>query len=139
LRLDYKAPSLVTIPGNSNASGNVHFLENKQLFPQGVLRCFWISGVKEGESRGNHAHWKESQLLVAVTGRVDVHVSGQDGKQHHFMLKDPSTGLFIPPLNWIKILFSDDAVLLGLGDLPFSENDFIRDQDHFGRLQKENS
>jgi hypothetical protein len=138
VRLEYKAPSLVTIPGNSNESGSVHFLENTELFPQGVHRCFWISKVKAGESRGNHAHWEESQILVAVTGSLVVNVLGLDGSKNTFTLEGAGVGLFIPPLNWIEILFSSDAVLLGLGDRVYSEIDFIRDQDHFGSLQKGN-
>jgi hypothetical protein len=139
LKLEYRAPSLVTILGNSNESGSVHFWENAELFPQGILRCFWISGVREGESRGNHAHWEESQVLVAVNGSVEVRVSGLDGSAHTFSLQSAGSGLLVPPLNWIQILFSSDAVLLGLSDLAYSESDFIRDKDHFERLQKGNS
>lgn len=139
VRLEYRPPSVITIPGNSSESGSVHFLENAELFPQGVHRCFWISGVKEGESRGNHAHWEECQVLVAVNGSLEVRVSGLDGSASTFSLQSPGIGLLVPPLNWIQILFSSDAVLLGMGDRAYSEIDFIRDRHHFERLQKENS
>lgn len=136
VKLAYKAPSLVTIPGNSTESGSVHFLENTQLFPQGVLRCFWISNVKAGESRGNHAHWEESQILVAINGSLEVNIAGLDGSVSMYKLESAGTGLFIPPLNWIEILFSSDAVLLGLGDRAYSEIDFIREKEQFASLQQ---
>ncbi|HSF52627.1 MAG TPA: FdtA/QdtA family cupin domain-containing protein [Algoriphagus sp.] len=137
-RSNYQAPRLIPIPGNVNDNGSVHFWENSQLFPQGVLRCFWISGVKVGEPRGNHAHWEESQVIVALTGKLDIKVEGIDGTHITFHLEGSGTGLYIPPLNWIEIRFSSDAVLLGLGDRVFSEEDYIRDHHYFGSLQKGN-
>lgn len=134
-RLEYHAPWQIEIPGHVNESGSVHFWENFQLFPHGVLRCFWISGVKEGESRGNHAHWQESQVVVAIAGKLEIKVIGLDGNTTVFILEKPGVGLFVPPLNWIEIHFSADAVLLGLGDRAFSEADYIRDKNYFGSLQ----
>jgi len=131
----YHPPQLIEIPGNSTENGSVHFWENVRLFPQGILRCFWISGVKESESRGNHAHWQESQVLVALAGKLHVKVTGTTGTESVFVLEEPCKGLLVPPLNWVEIHFSVDAVLLGLGDRVFSENDYIRDKKYFGSIQ----
>ncbi len=136
MELVYQAPRFIEIPGNVSESGTVHFWEDAGLFPNGILRCFWISNVKAGESRGNHAHWQESQVIVALAGKVEVKSEGVDGSKAEFTLDNPGKGIFVPPLNWIEIRFSEDAVLLGLGDLVFREEDFIRDKDYFGRLQK---
>lgn len=133
--LSYQVPREIQIPGHGNAGGSVHFWENDQLFPKGVSRCFWISGVKEGETRGNHAHWHESQVLVAIAGKLEINVSGIDGNTKTFILTTPGVGLFVPPLNWVEIRFSADAVLLGLGDHVFSEADYIRDKNYFGTLR----
>jgi len=138
VKLEYQTPRYIEIPGNINGSGSVHFWENSLLFPNGILRCFWISRVKEGESRGNHAHWEESQVIVAVSGGLEISVDGVDGSNAVFTLEGPGLGLFVPPLNWVSIRFSSDAVLLGLADRAFSEQDFIRDKDYFGSLQKGN-
>ena len=138
VKLAYQAPRLIDIPGNVSDSGSVHFWENAGLFPKGILRCFWISGVKAGESRGNHAHWQESQVIVALNGKLEIKLEGLDGAAMEFILEDAGRGVFVPPLNWIEIRFSDDAVLLGLGDHVFIEEDFIRDKNYFGGLQKGN-
>ncbi len=138
VRLAYQAPRFIEIPGNASDSGSVHFWENAGLFPQGIQRCFWISQVKAGESRGNHAHWRESQVIVAMKGKLDILSEGLDGVERGFTLEEPGLGVFLPPLNWIEIRFSEDAVLLGLGDHAFDEEDFIRDKNYFGSLQKGN-
>lgn len=138
VKLAYQEPRLIDIPGNVSDSGSVHFWENTGLFPKGILRCFWISGVKPSESRGNHAHWQESQVIVAVSGKLEIRLEGLDGTSMEVTLEDAGRGIFVPPLNWIEIRFSNDAVLLGLGDHVFLEEDFIRDKDYFGSLQKGN-
>lgn len=132
----FQAPRIIDIPGQVNSAGSVHFFESNPIFPQGVPRCFWISGVKSGETRGNHAHWEESQVLVALAGKLEINVRGLDGSIQTFYLQDAGKGLLVPPLNWLEIRFSEDAVLLGLGDRVFSEEDYIRDFDYFGNLQK---
>ena len=137
-KTDYSAPILIEIPGQVKANGAVHFWENASLFPHGVQRCFWITGVKEGETRGNHAHWKESQVIVALAGRLVVRIEGMDGRTTQFELHEPGKGILVPPLNWVEVRFSPDAVLLGLSDRAFSEEDYIRDKDYFGNLQKGN-
>jgi hypothetical protein len=136
--IDYFPPLLIEIPGQVRENGAVHFWENASLFPNGVQRCFWISGVKEGETRGNHAHWKESQVIVALSGKLSIKVEGIDGGCNRFELDEPGKGVFVPPLNWVEVSFSSTAVLLGLSDRAFSEEDYIRDKNYFGNLQKRN-
>jgi dTDP-4-dehydrorhamnose 3,5-epimerase len=70
------------------------FWENLTLFPQGIQRCFWISEVADGETRGNHAHLEESQVLVPVAGKVEVEIVGINGKVANFKLERNDQGLF---------------------------------------------
>lgn len=133
--MEYHPPQLIEIPGHIKESGAVHFWENDRIFPNGILRCFWILGVKERESRGNHAHFQETQVIVALVGKLHIKVTGIRGNESVFVLEEPNKGLLIPPLNWVEIHFSVDAVLLGLGDRFFSEEDYIRDKKYFGSLQ----
>jgi hypothetical protein len=126
------------MPGGISPSGRLHYWENKALFPNGILRCFWISEVGEGETRGDHAHYKESQVLIAVAGKVRVEVETLAKETLTFDLSDPGEGVFVPPMNWVKVHFSPGAVVLGLSNREFSEEDYIRDKSHFGTLQNEN-
>lgn len=129
-------PVQMSIPGVIGESGSVHFWEDKLLFPNGILRCFWITGVAEGVSRGSHAHWQESQVILAVNGSVEVRVVSVDGKVHHFVLSDPSQAVYVPPLNWVEVHCSTGAVVLGLSDREFSEEDYIRDKAYFEKLRE---
>lgn len=136
--LIHQDPFPIRLPGESTPTGELHFWENEKLFPQGIKRCFWISKVKEGETRGNHAHWKESQVLVAMSGSLMIEVENIKGEKWDFLLSGSGNGLFIPPMNWVVVRFSPDAVLLGLSDLAFSEEDYIRDRSYFGSLESKN-
>jgi hypothetical protein len=130
-------PFLFLMPGTSNTSGELHYFENTDLFPNGIKRCFWVSGVQEGEKRGNHAHKKEAQVVVAISGFIEVKVEDAQGKNWIFSLSGAGNGLFIPPLHWVEVSFSLNSVLLGLSNLEFSEEDFIRNYDDFRKLGKE--
>ncbi len=129
-------PYLISLPGEKSDSGNLNFCENQSLFPNGIQRNFWITNVDEGSTRGNHAHWEESQLLVALHGVVSIIVESAAGKAYTFELNSPSMGLFVPPLHWISVKFTVDAVLLGMSDQEFSEADYIRDKHYFESLSE---
>lgn len=133
--VQYEAPKLINIPGLQDSSGDLRFWDDKNLFPQGIQRCFWITQVSQGVFRGQHAHWQESQLIVSLAGNLELSVEGLDGKRLTFQLLKPDLGIFIPPLNWVSVSFSSDAVLLGLSDRAFQESDYIRDLDTFRQLQ----
>ncbi|WP_051287109.1 sugar 3,4-ketoisomerase [Algoriphagus mannitolivorans] len=132
----FRKAELITLPGTGDALGKLHFWENKDLFPRGILRCFWITEVKEGLPRGSHAHYLESQVLVALAGKLKVRVEGLDQSVLEFELSKANYGVYVPPMNWVDVWFEDGAVLLGLSDREFSENDYIRDKGNFESLQK---
>ncbi|WP_296705562.1 FdtA/QdtA family cupin domain-containing protein [Algoriphagus sp.] len=131
-------PYIIDLPGHSSESGNLSFWDNLELFPSGIQRCFWISKVKKGETRGNHAHQLESQVIISLVGILRVEVTTLVGEMLWFTLDSSSKGLFVPPLNWISISFSEDSILLGLCDRAFSEEDYIRDKKDFDNYQKRN-
>jgi hypothetical protein len=131
-------PYLIKIPGQFSESGDLRFWENEQLFPSGIKRCFWISKVKKGETRGNHAHYQESQVIVCLHGVLKIMVTTMDGEVLYFTLESSSIGLYVPPLNWMSVSFSEDAILLGLCDKVFSEGDYIRDKEDFDNYKKRN-
>lgn len=132
-----QSPYLVQLSGESKASGDLHFWEDSDLFPDGIQRCFWITNVAANETRGNHAHWKESQVLVALAGKLFIEIHSVAGVQFSFSLSSPGKGLFVPPLHWIIVRFFPESVLLGMSDMQFSEEDYIRDKDYFETLKKQ--
>ncbi len=132
-------PYLLELPGEKSEGGSLNFWENMTLFPNGIQRCFWITKVDEKTSRGNHAHWQESQVLVALSGNAIVIVESAAGEINTFTLDSPALGLFVPPLHWVSVSFSAETVLLGMSDLEFSEEDYIRDKKYFESLKEQYS
>jgi hypothetical protein len=136
LKKFFRRAELIAVPGSKDDHGQLNYMENQKYFPNKILRSFWISGVAKGEIRGSHAHFKESQVIVAVSGELWVRVEGLDQSVTEFHLSKPDEALFVPPLNWVEVSFGAKAVLLGLSDREFSEKDYIRDKNDFVSLQK---
>ena len=59
--------------------GNLTPIEGGLDVPFEIKRVFYQYDVPGGESRGAHAHIKDQQFLIAVSGAFDVFVD--DGKK----------------------------------------------------------
>ena len=101
-----------------------------------VQRSFLVYNVPNAELRGEHAHRRCGQFLMAVKGSVRVVVD--DGSQREeFILDRPNLGLHLPPMTWgIQYRYSEDAVLLVLASDPYDPADYIRDYDEFVALAR---
>lgn len=97
-------------------------------------RCFWVYAVPNQQIRGEHAHRRCAQFLVAVTGRLRV-VADDGERREEFWLDRPNLGLYLPPMTWgIQYGYSEDAVLMVLASDPYEPQDYIRDYAEFQRL-----
>ena len=94
-------------------------------------RYFLVYDVPTAETRGEHAHLKCHQFLIAVKG--SVHVVADDGNvREEFVLDRNNLGLHLPPMTWgIQYRYSHDAVLLVFASDYYDPNDYIRDYDKF--------
>jgi len=102
-------------------------LEENHNVPFDIRRVFYIYATKAGVNRGEHAHYKTKQLLVAVAGSCRVTLC--DGHtEKTYTLDTPDTGLFQDALIWGSMHdFSPDCVLMVLADTYYREDDYIRD------------
>ncbi|MCU0754647.1 MAG: WxcM-like domain-containing protein [Xanthomonadales bacterium] len=111
--------------------------EFEQSVPFAVKRYFLVFDVPSKEVRGEHAHRRCHQFLVAVRGSLSVVVD--DG--HHsteVTLDDPTLGLYMPPMIWgVQYRYSEDAVLLVFASERYERDDYIRDYDEFRRLSQD--
>ena len=111
--------------------GSLVALEAMKNIPFEVKRVYYIFGVPENEERGFHSHNKLEQILVCVSGSVEIVVS-TPGEEEAVLLDDPEKGLYIGPMVWrIMRNFSKDAVLLVLASEHYDEADYIRDKDMY--------
>ena len=116
--------------------GNLTPIEGGLDIPFEIKRVFYQYDVPGGESRGAHAHIKDQQFLIAVSGAFEVFVDDGVNKKV-FTLNRPYYGLLVPPGIWsAEQEFSSGSVCLVLTDNGFDAEDYIRDYDEFINYKK---
>lgn len=107
--------------------------------PFAIRRYFLVFDVPSAETRGEHAHRRCEQFLIAARGSLRVTVD--DGRdREEFVLDHPALGLHLPPMVWgIQDRYSADAALLVLASDYYDPADYIRDYREFLELAKSRS
>lgn len=115
----------------NGASGVLTPIECEQDIPFDVKRLYYIYNVSDNKVRGKHSHKKLHQILICLSGSVDVRIENFFGEKV-YTLNNPSVGLYIGPDNWREMYnFTENAVLLVLASDHYTEEDYIRDYDSF--------
>lgn len=125
--------ALINLPSFSDMRGNLVALEHLSDLPFFPKRSFLVYGVSGDKVRGEHAHKKCEQFLIAISGTLSVVVD--DGlNRSEVVLDEPNQGIYIPPGIWgVQYQFSKDAVLLVYASHSYEEDDYIRNYDDFLR------
>lgn len=107
--------------------GSLAAIEFASQCPFMPKRLFMVHGVPNKSVRGEHAHYRCHQFLIAASGSLTVSVD--DGNNRGSVVLDsPCKGLYLPPLTWgSQYQFSSDAVLLVLASHGYDDADYIRD------------
>jgi hypothetical protein len=115
--------------------GNLVPIESNYDVPFHIKRIFYVYGVKNQDDRGKHAHYKTKQVLICLSGKVEVLVN--DGvKEKKYLLESPQQALYIPEMIWDEQIYhSEDTVLLVLSNMKYEPNDYINDFDTFKNLK----
>jgi len=115
----------------SDDRGKLISLEAECDVPFPIRRVYYLYSTEIGVSRGNHAHRRLKQLMIAVHGSVNVRTECRLGV-HETKLDKPNIGLYLEGLTWRTLYnFSKDAVILVLTDMPYDENDYFRSYEQF--------
>jgi dTDP-4-dehydrorhamnose 3,5-epimerase-like enzyme len=122
--------SKILFPMYEEDNGVLCVYECGSHVPFNIQRVFTIS-ARAGDTRGEHAHKKCSQLLICVTGNIRVWCdNGSTLSQYD--LNDMGMGLIVPPGIWAKQEYTtDNAVLMVLCDRNYEVDDYIRDYNEF--------
>ena len=130
---------LVSLPTVQAARGDLTALELPQIVPYEVKRIFLVHHVSDLEIRGEHAHKKCWQFLIAAAGSITGDVT--DGKiKETFLLDNPAQGLLIPPLVWgTQYNYSSDGSLLVLASEKFDPEDYLHNFEEFLEYRELNS
>ena len=119
--------------------GNLIPIESELDIPFNIKRVFYVYGVKNQNDRGKHSHYKTKQLLICLSGKIEV--TCDDGKKRKkYTLSKPNEAVYIPEMIWDEQKYiSEDSVLLVLSNTHYDPNDYIEDYDEFKRLTNENN
>jgi dTDP-4-dehydrorhamnose 3,5-epimerase-like enzyme len=105
--------------------------------PFAPLRFFMVFDVPGREIRGEHAHRRCHQFLIAARGSLAVVVDDGTAREE-IPLEAPTVGLYVPPMVWaVQYKYSPDALLLVFASDAYDPDDYIRDYDEFlGALRR---
>ena len=121
---------LIEIPKIHDRRGNLSVIEGETI-PFTSKRVYYLYDVPSGSKRGGHAHKKQQEFLIALSGSFDVIL--KDGKSIETVtLNKPNVGLLIVDGIWRELRnFSSGAVCLVLASGEFDEDDYIREYKKF--------
>ena len=101
-----------------------------------IKRVYYIHNNSANLTRGFHAHKELKQLMVCITGSVEVEIhNGTDVDVHHLDRHDK--GLLIDFPAW-RVLrnFSQDALVMVFASEVFIEDDYIKNYEEFLEYSK---
>ena len=127
------AEKIIKFEIHSNSTGNLCVYETGEKVPFDIKRIFTVT-AKKNEIRGNHSHKICQQLLVCVSGEIEV--ACDDGlNQRIYRLSEMSKGLLIPAGIWASQKYIHaDSVLMVLCDQSYDQCDYIFDYEEFKKL-----
>ena len=103
--------------------------------PFDVKRVYYIFDTTPGTVRGKHAHHKNRQMLICVSGSCVISCEMPDGTKSDHLLNWPDKGLLVEGMVWHEMKeFSKDAILLVLASEHYDEGDYIRDYGQFKKI-----
>ena len=113
---------VIELPRITDQRGSLTVIEGGQHIPFEIKRVFYLYDVSASAVRGAHAHKTLHQLLVCVTGSLDVRANE---KAYH--LSVPWEGLYIPPMTWVDVFnFAPGSICLVLCSEKYDESDYYR-------------
>lgn len=124
-------PRIISMNLKEETRGSLGFVDQLTELPFKIERVYWLWDVPEQEVRGGHAHKSSQQLIICTNGEIEVSLESQDGKLEEYLLDTPGIGLYIPPLWWGNMVFSNNATMIGLASDQYDESDYIRNKEEF--------
>lgn len=119
--------------------GNLRVLNVERETGMSIKRVFWVSDVAPGETRGHHAHKSGHQVLICLSGSLEVTLRDHLGEETK-VLSPNSPAIWMKPLTWgVQRFLQPETVLLVLASNEFDESDYIRDEQEFRSLVQKRS
>ena len=127
---------IINFPKIEDPRGNLSFFESSNHVPFEIKRTYWIYDVPGGEYRGGHAFKEQQELIIVLSGSLDVVIfDGTEEKK--FSLNRSYYGLYVPSGLWRHMEnFATNTLALVVSSTSFEESDYIRDKDEFLKLKR---
>ena len=130
-----KKPHLINFPKIGNPHiGYISIAENKNL-PIVPKRIYWTYFTPENIIRGGHAHINLEQILIAVSGTINLSLETDDGEKFDYLLNSPDKGVYIPNKCWRTMKYSHNAVQICIANMTFLESDYINSYEQFKKIK----
>ncbi|HFK5520205.1 TPA: FdtA/QdtA family cupin domain-containing protein [Elizabethkingia anophelis] len=133
---NYNYPFIIEFPKIGQSSLGYISIAEKDNLPFIPKRIYWTYYTPEEVERGGHSHYDLYQILVAVSGRIEITTELLNGDKQTFLLDKPNIGLFIPKMCWRTMKYTHNAVQICIASNEYDEKDYIRDYNIF--LEKRN-
>jgi dTDP-4-dehydrorhamnose 3,5-epimerase-like enzyme len=129
-----ESTKIIFFPSHIDNKGELVVMESNNLVPFSLSRVFTVSSSK-GSVRGKHAHKRCTQLMVCISGSIEIICD--DGKnQIQYLLNKKNMGLLVPPGIWAHQNYkSDISLLMVLCDLPYDSSDYIDNMVDFHKFK----
>ncbi len=127
-----RPPKLIQMDRHADDRGGLIVGQMTDHWDFEVKRIYFVQDFEEGTLRGAHAHKQLQQVMIAISGAVEVTTDdGADG-HHTWVLDNPQNALRLYPPVWREIKsLSEDAVFLVLASAPYDAEDYINDYEAF--------
>jgi hypothetical protein len=117
-----------------HARGTLCVAEYDKHVPFEIKRIFYLYDLPKNVIRGQHAHLKQEQFIISLSGSIEFSTTYQK-KKRKFTLSRPTEGIYFPPMTWIDIkILEVPAICLILSSGLYDESDYIRDYQVFEAL-----
>ena len=117
----------------SDSTGDlIPFYKKNSLKNFNIKRFFFVYGKKK-YFRADHAHKKCNQILIPVSGKIEVYITTIKKKIKKFSLNIKNNNyLFVPKKHWIKLKFKEkNSILLTLCDYKYDKKEYIQTKSEF--------
>lgn len=126
---------IIQLPKILDPRGNLSFLESNNHVPFEIKRTYWIYDVPGGEIRGGHAFKKQKELIIVLSGSLDVVVFDGENKKK-YSLNRSYYGLYVPNGFWRHMEnFATNTLALVVSNTKFLESDYIRSKEVFKKYK----
>ena len=112
-------PKKIKIPVFKDKRGSLKVIEKFLNFK--IRRVYYIDNLKKNISRGKHAHKKNLQFLVCLSGKILIKF-----KNKKYQLSNSNYGILIKPEDWHEIVPKvNKTIILVLASHYYDKNDYI--------------